>query len=117
MNYDYNYYENFDELLEADRQTAKLLLNELELDFDDIEDAEWSDESLCVYPNTVNYAIYELTDGWYCNHDFGRDFNGAPNPLDYIDLDSFGSDLISSGDDGVCRLLSNDKVVTTSYGW
>lgn len=39
------------------------------------------------------------------------------NPIEYIDLDSFGDDLIDTGDSSSTRLLPNGKVVTTIYGW
>lgn len=74
-------------------------------------------EQLIVYPNVEEYAIYELIDGWYQNHNLGGSFNGAPNPIEYIDLADFGADLISTGDTTICRELPNGKVATTSYGW
>ena len=74
-------------------------------------------EQLMVYPNVEEYAIYELIDGWYQNHNLGGSFDGAPNPIEYIDLDSFGDDLIDTGDSSITRLLPNGKIVTTSYGW
>jgi hypothetical protein len=74
-------------------------------------------EQLMVYPNVDEYAIYELIDGWYQNHNLGGSFDGAPNPIEYIDLADFGDDLISKGDASIVRLLPNGKVVTTVYGW
>lgn len=70
-----------------------------------------------VYPNVEEYAIYELTDGWYSDCNFDGDFNGAPNPMDYINTEHLGEDLIEQVDSSVCQLLPNGKVVTTSYGW
>lgn len=46
-----------------------------------------------------------------------KDRNGAPNPMDYIDTEHLGEDLIEQVDSSVCLLLPNGKVVTTSYGW
>lgn len=117
MNYKYTDYDNFDELMDCDSQTANLLLNELGLNESDIGKETWMGESLFVYPNVEEYAIYELIDGWYQNHNLGGSFNGTPNPLEYIDLADFGADLISTGDTTICRELPNGKVVTTSYGW
>lgn len=117
MNYKYTDYDNFDELMDCDSQTANLLLNELDLNESDIGKEPWMGESLFVYPNVEEYAVYELIDGWYQNHNLGGSFNGAPNPLEHIDLADFGDDLISTGDTTICRLLPNGSVVTTSYGW
>lgn len=117
MNYKYIDYDNFDELMDCDSQTANLLLNELGLNESDIGKEPWMGESLFVYPNVEEYAIYELIDGWYQNHNLGGSFNGAPDPLEYIDLADFGADFISTGDTTICRELPNGKVVTTSYGW
>lgn len=117
MNYKYTDYDNFDELMDCDSQTANLLLKELDLDESDIGKETWMNEQLMVYPNVDEYAIYELIDGWYQNHNLGGSFNGAPNPLEYIDLADFGDDLISEGDASIVRLLPNGKVVTTVYGW
>ena len=117
MNYKYTDYDNFDELMDCDSQTANLLLNELGLDESDIGKEPWMGESLFVYPNVEEYAVYELIDGWYQNHNLGGSFNGAPNPIEYINLADFGDDLISEGDASIVRLLPNGKVVTTEYGW
>lgn len=117
MNYKYTDYDNFDELMDCDSQTANLLLKELDLDESDIGKETWMNEQLMVYPNVEEYAIYELIDGWYQNHNLGGSFDGAPNPMDYIDTEHLGEDLIEQVDSSVCLLLPNGKVVTTSYGW
>ena len=117
MNYKYTDYDNFDELMDCDSQTANLLLKELDLDESDIGKEPWMDELIIVYPNVEEFAVYELIDGWYQNHNLGGNFGDAPNPIEYIDLDSFGDDLIDTGDSSITRLLPNGKVVTTNYGW
>ena len=86
------------------------------MDESDIGKTPWMGESLFVYPNVEEHAVYELIDGWYQNHNLGGSFNGAPNPLAYIDLADFGDNLISEGDASIVHLLPNGKVVTTSYG-
>ena len=116
-NYDEQRYENFDDFLEGDRQTAMLLLNELGLSIEEYAAYNWAADYIRVYPSVRDYAIYELTDGWYVEHNFNTDYNGAPNPMDWIDLESFGRRLVDTGDSGVCKLLPNGKVVTTDYGW
>lgn len=117
MNYKYTDYDNFDELMDCDSQTANLLLKELDLNESDIGKEPWMNEQLMVYPNVEEFAVYELIDGGYQSHNLGGNFYGAPNPIEYIDLDSFGDDLIDTGDSSITRLLPNGKVVTTSYGW
>lgn len=117
INYKYTDYDNFDELMDCDSQTANLLLKELDLDESDIGKETWMNEQLMVYPNVEEYAIYELIDGWYQNHNLGGSFDGAPNPIEYIDLTDFGGDLIADGDASIVCLLQNGKVITTSFGW
>ena len=117
MDYVSTCYDNFDALLEGDHQTATLLLKELDLDESDIGTKPWMDDALIVYPDVEEYAVYELVDGWYMNHDLGGDFGGAPNPLYFIDLEVFGQRLIDTGDARVYCQLPNGKVVTTNYGW
>lgn len=117
MDYVSTFYDNFDALLEGDHQTATLLLKELDLDESDIGTKPWMDDVLIVYPDVEEYAVYEFVDGWYQNHNLGGSFDGAPNPIEYIDLTDFGGDLISEGDASIVRLLPNGKVVTTVYGW
>lgn len=115
--YDCKCYDDFKQLLNTDKTTAKMLLDELDLNMDDLDDCDWAHDYLTVYPTTEDYAIYELTDGWYMEHNFNSDFRGAPSPMDWIDLDEFGQRLADTGDSNVCLLLPNGKVVTTSYGW
>lgn len=117
MDYVSTFYDNFDALLEGDHQTATLLLKELDLDESDIGTKPWMDDVLIVYPDVEEYAVYELVDGWYMNHDLGGDFGGAPNPLYFIDLEVFGQRLIDTGNACVYCQLPNGKIVTTSYGW
>lgn len=69
MDYVSTFYDNFDALLEGDHQTATLLLKELGLDESDIGTKPWMDDALTVYPDVEEYAVYELVDGWYMNHD------------------------------------------------
>lgn len=63
MNYKYTDYDNFDELMDCDSQTANLLLKELGLDESDIGTKPWMDDVLMVHPDVEEYAVYELVDG------------------------------------------------------
>ena len=117
MNYKYTYYDNFNELMDCDSQTANLLLKELDLDESDIGKEPWMNDELRLFFSPTDYALYELTDGLYSECNFNRDFAIYPNPFDYIDAEHFGEDLIDVRDKRCCRLLPNGNVVTTSYGW
>ena len=110
-------YGNFNELMESSHETVNMLLKQLDLTLSDIKDEPWANDQLVVYFSLADYAAYELTDGWYSDCNFDRDFNGAPNPMDYINTEHLGEDLIEQVDSSVCLLLPNGKVVTTSYGW
>ena len=110
-------YDNFNELMESSYETARMLLTQLGLKLSDIKDKPWANNQLVVYFSIEDYAAYELTDGWYSDYNFDKDFNGAPNPMDYINTEHLGEDLIERVDSSVCLLLPNGKVVTTSYGW
>lgn len=75
------------------------------------------DETLYVFPNIHDYCIYELESGWYYNYHLSKGMNGAPDLLDYIDIDALGRDLLDIGGLKYSRLLPNGKVVTAKYGW
>lgn len=109
MDYEYTYYENFEELKEAEPELAKKLLAQ-------VDKGEWMNEGLCIYPDDWEFARYELSEGWYCDCNFDRDYNGAPNPFDYIDMDKFARALVNSWDDS-CHVEIGDTIITTGYGW
>lgn len=102
-------YDNFDALQADYPDIATQLL-------EDVGEGEWQNNELYYYDSIEDFAEYELTDGWYAEHDFGGDFNGAPNPLDYIDFSAFGSALLDQGD-GSVQWTDDHVVITTSYGW
>ena len=106
-------YDNYEELLEDRPEVAEALLA-------DVGEGEWQDNQLFFYVSIDDFAEYELTEGWYIDS-FGimsgrRDYNGAPDPLDYIDMKRFGEALLNSGDSSV-QWTDWDVVITTSYGW
>lgn len=103
-------YENFNELKEDYEKLAKKLLSE-------VGKGDWMDEELYLYPSLSEYAEYELTEGWYIDCGFDRmDFNGAPNPIDYIDLEAFGEALSNRWDDS-CYWTDGEYVISTGVGW
>ncbi len=109
MDYEYTRYENFEGLKKNEPKLAKLLLNE-------VDKGEWMNEELYVYPDIEEFAKYELSEGWYCDHNFDDDYNGAPNPFDYIDMKAFGAALERRWDES-CNIDIDGKIVTTGYGW
>lgn len=103
------WYDNYAEFAEDQPKVAEALL-------DDVGEGAWQDEQVFYYNSIEDFADYELHEGWYIDCDFDRDFRGAPNPIDYIDLKALGEALLNSGDSSV-EWTDWKCVVTTSYGW
>ena len=87
-----NILENYTDLLEYDEDLAKELL-------ENVGEGDWQQERIYYYEDEEEFAEYELTEGWYANMGFDLDYNGAPNPLDYIDLSGLGNALIRNWDE------------------
>lgn len=115
------WYNNFAELIKGDKSTAKLTLDELDINFEDDDNSpqyyDWACHVIYVYPSLKDYAAYELTDGMYYPCNFENGFKNIPNPVDFIDINKFGSKLIGDNNKNSVLLLPNGKVVTTDYGW
>lgn len=108
--FDCEYFDDFAEFSESLPEVAAALLEE-------VGEGEWQEDQICYYPSIEDFAEYELTEGWYVDCGLGdRDYNGAPNPMDYIDLKALGEALLNSGDSSV-QWTDWDCVVTTGYGW
>lgn len=105
-------YENYNALEEADPKLAE------ELDDRFNANNDWVEDEIYVYPNRIEWAENELTNGWYCNI-FGNinnmNFRGAPNPLDFIDMERFSQVLIDTADPTTVCECSDGKVV--EIGW
>lgn len=105
------WYDNFDELKQYNPSLAKELLEQF-------DNGEWQKNQLFVYESLEDFAYYELTEGWYAN--LGLDkaaYNGAPNPLDFIDLKALGNALSRSWDESCHYVSTNGEIVETDYGW
>ena len=102
--------ENFSELEEYDAGIAEELL-------ENYEEGSWQDDTLYVYDNAEELAHYELTEGWYAERFADADYNGAPDPMGFIDLELLGDSLISTWDESVYHLLNDGRIVYTPYGW
>lgn len=104
------WYDDFAEFSEDQPELAAELLKE-------VGAGEWQDEELFYFDSIADYAEYELTEGWYIDLRLDRmDFRGAPNPMDYIDMNRFGEALLNQGDESFT--WTNGKVVVqTISGW
>ncbi|WP_323709377.1 hypothetical protein [Mammaliicoccus sciuri] len=106
-------YNDFTEFEKENKELSKELL--------DVKGkGEWQQEEIYFHKSLVDFAEYEVTDGWYSDL-FGNmmtDFNEAPNLFEYIDYEELGNDLIYSWDNSINYYSEvSNKVVTTSYGW
>ena len=117
MMYNVTIYGDFAQLAESDSNTADLLLKELGLSSQDVGKRPWMSDELRVYPSIHNFCVYELTDGWRYNYQLSDGYNGAPNPVKYVDTVALGVDLINLDNSRTCCLLPGGKVVTTNYEW
>lgn len=103
-------YNDFDEFKERQPQLAAELL-------ETFGKGEWQDNALYVYDDVEDFADYELTEGWYANSFSNQDYNGAPDPLDFIDLRALGAELVSTWDESCHYQANGGKIVTTDYDW
>ena len=106
-------YQNFKELEKENKELSQELLEKK-------GKGEWQKEEIYMHKSLVDFAEYEVTDGWYSDL-FGNmmtDFNGAPNLFEYIDYEELGNDLIHSWDNSINYYSDNtNKVISNSYGW
>ena len=102
--------KSYTELFERDEELAKELIEK-------VGSGEWQEGEIYYYENEEEYADYELTEGWYADLRLDRDYNFAPNPLDYIDLSGLGNALVRNWDDSCNFRASTGEILTTSCGW
>ena len=102
--------KSYTELFERDEELAKELIEK-------VGSGEWQENEIYYYEDEEEYAEYELTEGWYADLRLDRDYNGAPNPLDYIDLSGLGDALVRNWDDSCNFRASTGEILTTSCGW
>lgn len=103
-------YNNYNELLDDNTSLASELLNEK-------GKGKWQVEEIYSHSDIQSFAEYELTEGRYIDLNIDRDFNGAPNPLDFIDLEELGNALAKSWDRSCHFKSANGEVLQTGYGW
>ena len=102
--------KSYAELFERDEELAKELIEK-------VGSGEWQENEIYYYEDEEEFAEYELTEGWYADLRLDRDYNFAPNPLDYIDLSGLGDALIRNWDDSCNFRASTGEILTTSCGW
>ena len=102
-------FNNFKELMEYDSELAQELLKEN-------GEGKWQEEEIYYHVCIEDYAEFELYDGWYADI-FKDDYNGAPDPLDFINLKEFGECLANSSDESTNYKTTNGGVLQTPYGW
>ena len=102
-------FNNFKELMEYDSEPAQELLEEK-------GKGKWQEVEIYYHVTIEDYAEHELYDGWYADT-FRDDYNGAPDPLDFINLKEFGESLANSWDEGTNYKTSYGEVLQTAYVW
>lgn len=114
MSYEYENYDNLEELKKVDPKLA----NELSWY---AWSKDWKNEDFLVFPNKVEFAKYELEDGWYEGLGLevvqGTEYKGAVNPFNYIDYKRLADDLIKNWDRSLYYASDEGKIVRTSYGF
>ncbi|MDE9903675.1 hypothetical protein O0H36_02085 [Staphylococcus pseudintermedius] len=95
------YYNNILELKEELNEEMQKEIDNFDLNIE---------TPITLFIDKQEFAEYELSDGWYCDL-FKSDYNGSPNPLDFIDYDEFGDELINSWDNNIHILLSNNNIL------
>lgn len=105
-------FENFQELQNNNENLAKELLTKR-------GSGNWQGEEVYYYENLEEFADYELREGWYASflENTSGNFNGAPDPFDYIDLKELGEDLAGCWNESCNYRASTNEVLSTSYGW
>lgn len=103
-------YDNYNELLEDDEKLALELLEEK-------GKGRWQKEDIYRHYDLEYYAEFELTEGWYCELNLDRGFNGAPNLLHFIDLKELGNALLRNWDNSSHFQSDYGDILQTSYGW
>ena len=105
------WYDDLNDLKQDNPSLAEELVEEF-------GDGEWQENQLFVYERLEDYAYYELTEGWYADkHLDQKDYNGAPNPIDFIDLKALGLQLSRTWDESMHYLTRDNWIVETNYGW
>lgn len=106
-------YNNFKEFKKENEKLANELI-------DKKDKGEWQNEQIHLHDNQIEFAEYEVLDGWYSGiiGNINTDFKGAPNLFDYIDYESLSDELIRNWDESINYYSNNTgKIVVTTYGW
>lgn len=102
-------FNNFVELQAQEPELAEALLK-------DVEPGDWQANDISYFESKEEFAHYELTDGWYTNSIPDADYNGAPDPFDFIDLERLCDALIDAWDP-TFNWTNGEAILQTNYGW
>lgn len=103
--YKYKHYNNFKELENKNKKLAAELLEHF-------GDGFWMKTDILIFNNKKNFALFELESGWYFDS-FKEDYNGAPDPLEFINFRKFANSLIDAWDESNHYITANKKIVMT----
>ena len=103
-------FKNYEELKKESPESAKELLNHY-------GEGEWQAHSLRYFATPEHYAENEIVEGWYADAAISRDWNGAPDLMDHINLSTFSKALEQSWDTSSHFKTSAGEVIISSYGF
>ena len=103
-------FENFEELKKYRPELAKELS-------DNLYGGAWQNEELHVFDTLAEFAEYEVNEGWYSELNIDRDWNGAPNLLDYINFEKLGEALENDWDSALYFRSQSGCIVRSNEGW
>lgn len=73
-------------------------------------------DSVIIFEDIEEFAEYELYDGWFADafpHDIT--INGAPNPIQFVDLEAFGNALSQTWDESSYYITKYGEVVKVEW--
>lgn len=126
MDWSLSEYKNFTDFADEDRISALFLCETLNVNFEYLYEfynnthvvGAWACHDIRVYPSVQDLALdclHRVIDNVdTCVPGNYRNISFVEN---YIDLVAFGHRLLEEFGASYAQLLSNGKVVTTSYGW
>ncbi|HEC2240652.1 TPA: hypothetical protein R1960_000785 [Staphylococcus delphini] len=81
---------------------------------------EWENEDLFLFLAVVDFAEYEVFEGWYGLGYFASEISGgsgAPDLFEYIDYEELANDLMHTWDDSIFHKTKDNQIIRTDFGW
>lgn len=103
-------FDNYNELFNYNERLANELM-------EDVGEGGWQNEQIYFYESVEDFAEHELTEGWYASLEIDKDWNGAPNPMEYIDLTALGNALTENWDESSNFKSEQGEILSTGHGW